>query len=215
MGEPTLAELAARLAGFAVDRPGSGPDAWLEAVGGTADLSVPTQRDELRRWLNKWGCRLGYPPPGAPDLFSASVAAWWAAGGAALPDAPLAELSDADIAALADGYADLSARPALALTRGGVPAGVRSIGPTTTSKLLYFLRPQTVPPWDAAVARGSVGGSTREHFAAHLVAGRAWAQVVLASAAQAGIADVAAHVGQPGASLARLRDAWLLLTVPR
>jgi hypothetical protein len=203
------------LATFPPDRPGSGPDAWLAAVGGTVDLSDAGQRDQLRRWLNKWGCRLGYPPPGAPDLFSASVAGWWAERRAVLPDGPLASLSDAEIGLLADGYADLAARPAVGITRGGLPAGVRSIGPTTTSKALFFLRPDTVPPWDAAVARGSVGGTSRDHFAAHLVAGRSWALEVLDAARQAGIEDIAAHVGQPGASLARLRDEWLLLTTPR
>jgi len=212
---PALELLARQLAGFPPDRPGGTPAAWLEAVGGTIDLSLPGQRDQLRRWLNKWGCRLGYPPAGAPDLFSGSVAAWWQARGAALPDTPLAFLSDADITALADGYGDLAARPAVGITRGGLPAGVRSIGPTTTSKALYFLRPETVPPWDAAVARGTVGGASRDHFAAHLAAGRAWAREVRAEAAAAGIDDVGAYVGQPGASLARLRDGLLLLTVPR
>lgn len=203
------------LAAFPPDRPGASPAAWLEAVGGTADLSDPGQRDQLRRWLNKWGCRLGYPPPGALDLFSDGLAAWWAGAGAALPDAPLAELSDEAIGALADGYADLAARPAVTVTRGGVPAGFRSVGPTATSKALYFLRPQTVPPWDAAVAKGTVGGTSRDHFAAHLATGRAWARDVLDEAERAGVDDIAGYVGQPGASLARLRDEWLLLTVPR
>ncbi len=212
---PGLAQLAERLAAFPPDKPGAGPAAWLEAVGGTADLSDPGQRDQLRRWLNKWGCRMGYPAPGHPDLFSDGLAAWWAGLGGTLPDAPLPELSDEAIGALADGYADLSARPAVAVTRGGLPAGYRSIGPTATSKALYFLRPQTVPPWDAAVAKGTVGGTSRDHFAAHLAAGRAWGREVLAAAQQAGIDDIGAYVGQPGASLARLRDEWLLLTVPR
>jgi len=46
----------------------------LSATGGSADLAVAGQRDELRRWLNKWVCRLRYPHLGEPDVFSDSLA---------------------------------------------------------------------------------------------------------------------------------------------
>jgi hypothetical protein len=70
MGEPGLGRLRALLSALPPYNPGASPGAWRQAVGGAIDLSVSTQRDQLRQWLNKWGCRLKYPPPDGPDLFS-------------------------------------------------------------------------------------------------------------------------------------------------
>jgi hypothetical protein len=142
---PTLSQLAALLRSCSQgDSADSSPAVLLSAIGGAADLAVAGQRDELRRWLNKWGCRLRYPQPGEPDVFSDSLAQWWASGGSGLPDDPVAELSDADVGTLADSYADLAARPAAALTRRrGAPAGHRVIAPTAASKIMFALRPKT------------------------------------------------------------------------
>ena len=210
--DPTLSQLAAVLQGCSQEA-GAGAAEPFGAAG--ADLAVACQRDELRRWLNKWGCRLRYPQPGEPDLFSDSLARWWGISGSRLPADPLAELGDAEIGALADGYADLAARPAALLVRGGAPAGYRAIAPTAASKIMFALRPETVPAWDAAIARATVGGTSRDQFASHVEAARAWARAIQDEARRRGIADIAAHVGRPGASLARVRDEWLYLTVTR
>jgi hypothetical protein len=213
--EPTLSQLAALLRSWSQgDSAGSSP-AVLSATGGAADMAVAGERDELRRWLNTWGCRLRYPQPGEPDVFSDSLARWWASSGSGLPDVPVAELSDAGVGTLADSYADLAARPAALLTRAGAPAGHRAIAPTAASKIMFALRPETVPPWDAAIARATAGGTSRDHFASHLEAARAWAGSVQDEARRHGIADVPAYVGQPGSSLARVWDEWLYLTITR
>src|SRR5438876_205107 len=90
--------------------------------------------------------------------------------GSSIPGYPgrAAELGDADVGTLADSYADLAARPAAVLTRRGAPAGHRVIAPTAASKIMFALRPETVPPWDAAIARATAGGTSRDHFASHL-----------------------------------------------
>lgn len=213
--EPTLSQLAALLRSWSQgDSAGSSP-AVLSATGGAADLAVAGERDKLRRWLNAWGCRLRYPQPGEPDVFSDSLARWWASSGSGLPDVPVAELSDAGVGTLADSYADLAARPAALLTRAGAPAGHRAIAPTAASKIMFALRPETVPPWDAAIARATAGGTSRDHFASHLEAARAWAGSVQDEARRHGIADVPAYVGRPGSSLARVWDEWLYLTITR
>jgi len=214
--EPTLSQLAALLRSCPQrDSADSSPAVLLSATGGAADLAVAGQRDELRRWLNRWGCRLRYPQPGEPDVFSGSLAQWWASSGSGLPDDPVAELSDADVGTLADGYADLAARPAALLSRGGAPVGHRAISATAASKIMFALRPETVPPWDAAIARATAGGTSRDHFASHLEAARAWAGAVQDEARRHGIADVPAYVGRPGSSLARVWDEWLYLTITR
>jgi hypothetical protein len=184
-------------------------------MGGSADLAVAQQREDLRRWLNRWACRLRVPLPGEPDVFSDSLGSWWAASGSALPGTPVAELSDTQIGIVADSYADLAARPGALLIRNGSSAGYRRIAPTAASKILFVLRPETVPPWDAAIARASAGGTSRDHFAGHLATARAWARAIQDQARREGIADIPAYVGRPASSLARLRDEWLYLTITR
>ena len=213
--EPTLSQLAHALRSYSQDSADTSLAVLVSATGGSADLAIAGQPDELRRWLNKWVCRLRYPQPGEPDVFSDSLAQWWAISGSALPDDPVAELNDMDIGTLADSYADLAARPGALRTRNGVPVGFRTIAPTAASKIMFVLRPETVPPWDAAIARATAGGTSRDHFARHLQATRAWAGAVRDEAHRQGIADVPTYVGRPNSSLAKLRDEWLYLTVTR
>lgn len=212
---PTLGQLRALLLSSPQDVADDGLAALFGGRGGPTDLGVPQQRDEVRLWLNKWVCRLRYPRPGEPDVFSDSLAAWWAASGSALPGGPVAGLSDTAVGMIADSYADLSARPGALLVRNGSIAGRRSIAPTAASKILFVLRPETVPPWDAAIARTSAGGTSRDHFAGYLNATRAWARAVQDQARQQGVTDIPAYVGRPGTSLAKLRDDWLYLTITR
>lgn len=211
--EPTLGQLAALLRPLPQDPADTGGVPLAGATGTSIDLTVPAQQDELRRWLNRWVCRLRYPLPGEPDLFAANIASWWKATGSGLPAGPVAALSGDEIALLADGYADLAARPGALRTRGGLPAGQRTIAATAASKIMYVLRPQTVPPWDAAIAKATVGGTSREHFARHLAAARDWAAALLTQARWLGVEDIPAHVGRPGSSLARIRDEWMYLTI--
>jgi hypothetical protein len=211
--EPALGQLAALLRGRPHDATGAGGVALAGATGAGIDLTVPAQREELRRWLNRWVCRLRYPLPGEPDLFASSVASWWQATGSGLPARPVEALSGEEIALLADGYADLAARPGALRTRRGIAVGERAIAPTAASKIMYVLRPETVPPWDAAIAKATVGGTSRDHFARHLTAARTWAGALLAEARRLRVDDIPAHVGRPGSSLARIRDEWMYLTI--
>jgi len=213
--EPTLSQLAAVLRNYAQDNADASLAALLRTTGGAVDLTVARQRDQLRKWLNKWVCRLRYPHPGEPDLFSTSVATWWAISGSAMPDCPVAELNDAEVGILADSYADLAARPGALLTRNGVVIGSRRTAPTAASKIMFVLLPETVSPWDAAIARKTAGGTSRDHFAMHIEATRTWAQVVHDEARLYDIADIPTYVGRPTSSLAKLRDEWLYLTITR
>lgn len=208
-------QLAALLRNCSQGKADTSLAALLCAAGGAVDLTVALHRDQLRKWLNKWVCRLRYPRPGEPDLFSSSVVQWWRISGSLLPDRQVAELNDFEVRILADSYADLAARPGALLTQNGVVIGSRSIAPTAASKIMFVLLPGTVPPWDAAIARTTTGGSSRDHFAQHLEATRAWARAVSDEARRHGIADIPAYVGRPTSSLAKLRDEWLCLTITR
>jgi hypothetical protein len=203
--EPTLDHLDALFRRY----PQATADASLatlrEATGGVVDLSFQQHRCDVLHWLNKWLCRIRYPREGEPDIFGESLTAWHVEY-PGLPESPVVGLGPAEIDVLANAYSALAKRPA-------TPR--RTIGPTAASKILFVLRPETVPPWDRRIARRTVGGVTRTHFAAHLTQAQAWATATLADAAARGITDVPAYVGRPTSSLAKIWDEWHYLTITR
>ena len=97
-----------------------------------------------RRWLNQWGCRIGYPGDGEQDVFAESLSDWGSIWVSRLPDVDLVALDDPSIAALAAALDDLATRKA---------DGRRTFGRTASAKLLFALRPDTVTAWDDAIAR--------------------------------------------------------------
>ncbi|MFI8341459.1 MmcQ/YjbR family DNA-binding protein [Streptomyces sp. NPDC085639] len=199
---PSLAELRSSAAVFngfpGVDR------SWLALradTGSALDLARPEHHTALHRWLNSWGCRIRYPREGEPDTFGAELAAWWRRH--TLADAPLARLTTRDISRLAGAYEELAA----------LPIGRRSLGPTAASKALYALRPDTVMPWDAAIAQRLYGSRDRAAFARHLELGRTWARVALEAAGGIPEADLCAELGRPAVSLAKVLDEHLYVTI--
>jgi hypothetical protein len=167
----------------------------------------------MRAWLNQWGCRLPYPQPGQDDLLADSLAAWWAGARDWLPPdgQRLAVLTDARLASISRAYAGLYQRPA-AVTKAG---RARTLGPTATAKLLYFLRPEAISPWDKAISASTGGGSDGDAFRAHLTLCRGWARELEAEGHALGLrpGQIAAHLGRPGSSVARLIDEWLYATI--
>jgi hypothetical protein len=81
------------------------------------------------------------------------------------------------------------------------------MGATASAKALYALRPATVMPWDLMIAERLHGGRDRAAFAAHLRLGRSWARQLLADTGW-DEPRLAAELGQPGATLARLLDQY-------
>jgi len=182
---------------------------WHRLVEQTApavDLGRAEHRALLLRWLNSWGCRIRYPREGEPAPFDEGVAAWWRRWGPELPAAALATLADEEIALLGDAYAGLVA---VEVSAGPVR---RTLGPTAAAKALYALRPNAIMPWDAAIAAALHGGRDGPAFAAHQRLGRQWAAAVLA---EAGVEErrLAALVGRPRISLAKILDEYLYVSV--
>ncbi|MFE1873652.1 MmcQ/YjbR family DNA-binding protein [Streptomyces sp. NPDC059496] len=199
---PSLAELRASAEvfnGFAgVDRSWQ---ALREETGGALDLSLAAHRSALHRWLNSWGCRIRYPREGEPDAFGAGLAAWW--GRHALAHAPLARLTEREISRFAAAYEELAA----------LPIGRRSLGPTAAAKALYALRPDSVMPWDAAIAVRLHGVRDGAAFARHLELGRSWARTALEEGGGLDEAALCAEIGRPGVSLAKILDEHLYVTI--
>lgn len=173
----------------------------LEEAQTAIDLSQPAHRTILLRWLNSWGCRIRYPRDGEPSPFDDGVRTWWETWGTTLPSADLAGLTDAEIDTAAKAYGDLSS---VVVSAG---RSRRTLGPTAAAKALYALRPNTIMPWDAAIAAAIHGARDGAAFGAHLRLGRAWAAAVIAEAGDDG-AEIPALVGRP-VSLAKILDEYL------
>jgi hypothetical protein len=199
-----LKQTAAVFAGFAnVDRSWH---ALLAAAHPGLDLSRAEHRALLLRWLNSWGCRIRYPREGEPAPFDDGLARWWKRWGPVLPEVALAELPDEGADALGRAYAELAA---IEVSAGRTR---RTLGPTAAAKALYALRPDTVMPWDAAIAEHLHGVRDGAAFSAHQRLGRQWARAV---AEEAGVpaGDVPGLVGARTVSLAKLLDEHLYVTV--
>jgi hypothetical protein len=204
---PNAAELqraAAIFAGLgAVDR------SWLaltEQVASGFDLSRADHRAFLLRWLNTWGCRIRYPRDGEPAPFDTGVEAWWREWADRLPSAPLAELDDAAVAGTADAFAALAAVE----VSGGKTR--RTLGPTAAAKAMFALRPESVMPWDAAIATHLHAARDGAAFARHLRLGRDWARAVQAETGLEG-AELSRLLGRAGMPLAKILDEYLYVTI--
>lgn len=108
-----------------------------------------------------------------------------------------------EIARFARAYEELAA----------LPIGRRSLGPTAASKALYALRPDSVMPWDAAIADRLHGVRDGAAFARHLETGRTWARAALAEAGGPDERTLCAGIGRAGVSLAKILDEHLYVTI--
>jgi hypothetical protein len=177
---------------------------FCELTAPAVDLARAEHRAALHEWLNAWGCRVRYPRPEEPLAFDEGIAAWWAQWAARLPQAPLVDLDDGQVDELSAAFGALSATTVAPPPRG------RTLGPTAAAKALYALVPAAAMPWDAAIAAKLHGARDAAAFGRHLRLGRQWARAVLDEAGSTE-EDLAALVGRPGHSLAKLLDEYCYL----
>jgi hypothetical protein len=187
-----------------------------QAIGPDRNLNNPAHAARVRVWLNDWGCRLRYPRTGDPsDPFTTNLGAWWQefADRFGFGARPLAQLSNAEIRALAEAYdalRRLAASPPNAQRR-------RCIGLTAAAKILFFQYPETVTAWDRRIAQRFGGGHGCTGFAAQLTRCRGWAEEIISSAAAAGIAanKIGPAVSRPNSTVAKLIEEYLYQVVSR
>lgn len=210
---PTLASLAEVLPRYGELRFDRTLAAAREDIGDRPDLADPGHTARLRRWLNEWTCRIGYPQPGETDIFTDSLAAWQASATDLLPDASqrLAELQDSQLQAVSRAYGDLYLLPA-AISRAG---RTRRIGPTAAAKLLYFVRPLAVTAWDKAISARTGGGHDEKAFLRHLSICHRWARDLESQARSLGVKpdEIGPYLHRPVSSVAKLIDEWLYRTI--
>jgi hypothetical protein len=210
---PTMASLGSVLPQYGEFRFDRTLEAARRDIGDEPDLANPVHAVRLRRWLNQWTCRIGYPKVGQADVFVGSLAIWWAGVKDMLPgeDQRLAQLADAHLQALGHAYGELYRRPA-AVSKAGT---IRSVGPTAAAKLLYFVRPLAVTAWDKAISARTGRGDGEAAFVRHLTVCRNWAQNLEAEASRLGLepGEIGPSLHRPASSVAKLIDEWLYATI--
>jgi hypothetical protein len=209
---PTLASLARVLPEYGKFRFDRTLEAARNDIGYHPDLADPEHARRLRIWLNKWGCRIGYPETGN-DVFAGSLAIWWDIAKRTLPpeDKRLAVLADGDLQAVSSAYGDLYMRPA-AISKTG---RIRRVGPTAAAKLLYFVRSCAVTAWDEKISLRTGGGRDQAAFLRHLATCRGWAASLESEGQKLGLkpGEIGPYLGRPASSVAKLIDEWLYATI--
>jgi len=180
------------------------------------DIKNPDHRNRLLKWLNDWGCR--HLAKEHHPIASSALLAW--AGTecfAKMPprSATLLQFSNTDFQSVSACFDDLAARiGSERKTKRGV-VQVR-FGPTATAKTLYSIWPEALPPWDSSIRQPTKGSklpmSYSEFLAEHVIPE---AKALQADAARFGVLPerIAAIVGRPGSSIAKLMDEYYWVTV--
>jgi hypothetical protein len=164
----------------------------------------------MRTWLNKWLCRIKVPADGNSDIIVEQMRTWWTLygvnGGHRLPEGQLHKLSDDELDLVTAAYVNLRDRTAAELEGGRS----RRFGPTASAKICFFVRPETVTPWDKKISE-----HTRGDFREHLRVCRGWAQALVREGSELGLApsEIGPNLGRPLSTVAKLIDEWLYMTI--
>ena len=166
------------------------------------------------KWLNAWGCRqfsVEHHP-----IASKALRAWGRANLSLLPKAgvSLLGLADADLDQAVLAYDRLRSLQA-GIRRGRSTEYTVTFGPTGAAKILYALRPEAFPPWDEPIRAAFRLDGTGASFRKYLVRIQATLRGVVEEAGRHGILpdQIAEAIGRPGASLPKLLDEFIWVTV--
>jgi len=143
---------------------------FLKTTGGQPDLAVPEHGEELLSWLRKWGCRQFAKAD--TDLSLYNIRKWHEIFSENLPpyDIQLLRINDERLMNdIATAYDNLSECIASKHKKGNRNINVR-IGHTGASKILFALRPNSLPPWDGPIRKSALkhihekkGGKLKEN----------------------------------------------------
>lgn len=170
----------------------------------------------LMTWLNRWGCRQFATAQHGTAL--GELRKWDEAHRRLLPreDASLMSVSGEGLVTLAGAYDGLRSLLAAHKRRTGSLVSVR-FGPTGAAKVLYALRPNCCPPWDAPIRKhfGWDGGGASYLRFLHKVREEIDHLVKDASCAGLEAAEIPQKVGRPDSSLPKLVDEYYWITITR
>lgn len=183
-------------------------------TGGRINLALESHRLAMVTWLNKWGCRhLSIEQHG---VASNSIQTWHMENTRKLECvvAPIWRLSDGEIKEAAKAYGSLKKRPGASSTRNGNEIEA-SIGPTAASKVLFALKPASLPPWDEAMRKHFGCDGSPESYQRFLEAVKDMALNVSAQCDRNGfpISRLPGELGRPNATVVSLLNEYLWVTI--
>jgi hypothetical protein len=180
------------------------------------NLSDPMHVRSMLTWLNCWGCRQFVKDDHA--LASGSIRRWYGYNVARLPspDAGIPELSDDQLARVADAYDSLRREQASWKTmRNTGDRHLVTIGPTGAAKILHVLSPRALAPWDRAI-RAELGyDGSGVSYRRYQLQVRQIATDLIDEARAIGINanDIPEIVGRTESSLPKLVDEYHWITI--
>jgi hypothetical protein len=189
---------------------------FVRRTGRTVDLESEESGSALMKWLNEWGCRQF-----AKEFHSQALTRirdWARQYLQYLPDetASFLALSDGEICRVAEASDALQQLQA-SLKRRTTGTILVHVGATGAAKILYALRPNTLPPWDDPIRNHLNCDGSAGSYARFLRIVIAELQELLADAANLGVkADqLPSVIGRGTSTLPKIADEYFWVTITR
>ena len=185
-------------------------------TGGALDLESDVGGRSLLTWLNEWGCRQF-----AKEHHSDAIdrLRTWARG--YLKQLPgestdTLDLTDAEIRRAATAYGVLKEIEASQRHKRSGPETV-SVGPTGAAKIMYALRPNSLPPWDDAIRRHFEWDGSPDSYACFLRRVKGEIQELVSDASRCGVtaAAIPGEIRRTASTLPKIVDEYFWVTITR
>ncbi len=192
-----------------------GYKSFVKAVGKRIDLGSSKHLKELLKWLNSWGCRQFAIKYHANAM--ESIKQWAHKWESKLPDRniSLEALSEKEIDIICEAYDSLSKQFASKRQNGSKKTDVK-IGHTGAAKILFAIRPNTLPPWDIPIRKAFGFDGEPASYGNYLRQVREKVQELCSDARRYGLEPngIGSAVDRPNSSLPKLVDEynWVTLT---
>ena len=168
------------------------------------------------KWLNDWGCRQ-FAKEHHQVAFE-RLRVWARQHADDLPGytTSILSLTEAKIQATVRAY---DALKELEASQKRTPHGTHSVrvGATGAAKILYALRPNTVPPWDDAIRERLKCDGSAESYSRFLRMVMVEIQELLADAARYGVSpeQLPSAIGRSASTLPKIVDEYFWVTITR
>ena len=123
---------------------------FLQAINNKLDLKAVNHRKELLKWLNKWGCRQFKLEN--HNIASNEILTWFLKYNNSFFDnnKNLWDITNEDLTIIKETFDSLANKTASIRNRSGNEIIIK-VGPTGTSKILFALTSNALPPWDQPI----------------------------------------------------------------
>jgi hypothetical protein len=190
--------------------------AFIAQTDGAPDLESGGCGPHLMKWLNDWGCRQ-FAKEHHRDALE-RLRAWAHRHADDLPGytTSILRLTEAEIRGTARAYDELKEIEASQRRTIHGTHGVR-VGATGAAKILYALRPNTLPPWDDAIRERLKCDGSAESYNRFLRLVMDEIQELLADAARHGVSSeqLPSAIGRGVSTLPKIVDEYFWVTITR